>query len=137
MWSWGLREGSLKLARAAIQHGADVNELAQTEDNCFQLTDRGPLKTALIEAGLSDFPEMVTLLLNHGADPGLVSHCGISPMRAAKFWKGEYIAVTLRARGVSGFPDADGDEDAEAVAVPNPVPVAQQALVMSFELLRA
>lgn len=77
--------------------------MAQTEDGCFQLTDRGSLKTALIEAGTSDFPEMITLLLNPGADPGLVSHCGISPMRAAEFWKREYIVVALRARGVKGY----------------------------------
>lgn len=67
-----------------------------------------------------DFPEMVPLQLNHGTNPGLVSHCGVSPMRAAKFWKGEHIVVALRARGVSGFPDADEDRDAEAVAVPEP-----------------
>ena len=96
----GSREDSLELARAAIQNGADVNELVPPEDICYQPGDRGPLENALIEAMFSSFPEMVEMLLDHGADPSIIGHCGLTAMGAAKCFKQGHLANLLCARGI-------------------------------------
>jgi hypothetical protein len=54
----------------------------------------------LVEAVIADFPEMVGLLLDNGADSSVIGHSGSTAMRLAVCTGKEEMIQTLKARGM-------------------------------------
>ena len=93
--------GCMELAKAALDHGADVNELLAIDKSLPYNDDkRPPFQTPLIEAIIAGYPEMTELLLDNGADPSVVGHDGITAMGLAVWRPEDEMLVLLKARGV-------------------------------------
>ena len=110
--------GGLESARYAIESGADVNcvgidgstplgaaSFSASTDLMEYLISKGAdpnnnagRSTALMKAIVSQWPDKVELLLNHGANPNLCSRSGDSPLQyAAQLKSPAILKILLRA----------------------------------------
>jgi hypothetical protein len=99
-WNRSMVSESLELAQAALRYGADINELVPAKALPYNGERRPPMDIPLVEAVIADFPEMVGLLLDNGADSSVIGHSGSAAMRLAVRTGKEEMIQSLKARGV-------------------------------------
>jgi hypothetical protein len=85
------REGTIEAVRWLLEHGADVNGLAEP-------TASTPLEEAIVEGRL----EMVKYLLERGADPDILhGNPQRNALASARFWGHDEIATFLEDQGIT------------------------------------
>ncbi len=115
------KEQAVSLARMLIdEYGADVNERYGRDDPVMhRRRSREPISTALYEAVRNNFPSMVELLLEKGADPSVTGHRGLALLECAWHNKHGGMVQLLRRYGV---PEGPATQGRDVAAMHGPVP---------------
>jgi len=94
-----LGTNSLKMTQSLLEEKyVDVDELLPrdaTIPHTVICRERGPIETPLIEAVKTDWPAMVELLLEYGADPKATGHSGLTAFGHAVYHHRDLLMVLL------------------------------------------
>jgi ankyrin repeat protein len=92
------------------EYGANVNEWYERDSPMHKRWSREKISTALYEAVRNNFPSMVELLLEKGADPTVKGHSGMTLMECA--WNNKHSGMVrlLRERRVPEGPATKGKD---------------------------
>ncbi len=92
------------------EYGADVNERYESDALMHRRLIRETISTPLYEAVRNDFPSMVELLLEKGADSTVKGHRGMTLVGCA--WNNKHggMVQLLRERGVPEGPETKGKD---------------------------
>lgn len=105
------KEQTVSFARILIEeYGADVNERYERDALMHRRWSREAISTPLYEAVRNNFPSMVELLLEKGADSTVKGHKGMTLVECA--WNNKHggMVQLLRARGVPEGPETKGKD---------------------------
>ena len=105
------KEQSVSFARMLIEeYGADINERYERDAPFHRRYGREPISTALYEAVRNNFPSMVELLIEKGADKAVKGHEGMTLVECA--WNNKHSGMIhlLRERGVPEGPETKGKD---------------------------
>ena len=103
------KEQSVSFARMLIdEYGADVNERFEVAGVMHRRWSRESISTPLYEAVRNNFPSMVELFLDKGADRTALGHSNMTLIDCA--WRNKHGAMVqlLRDRGVPEGPATKG-----------------------------
>lgn len=101
----------MAFARILIEeYGADVDERYERDGLMHRRWGRESISTPLYEAVRNNFPSMVELLLEKGADGGVRGHKGMRLVECA--WNNKHGGMVrlLRERGVPEGPETEGKD---------------------------
>lgn len=105
------KEQTVAFARMLIEeYGAEVQERYERDSVMHRRWGREPISTALYEAVRNNFPSMVELLLEKGADRTVKGHRGMTLVECA--WNNKHTAMVqlLRERGAPEGPKTKGKD---------------------------
>jgi ankyrin repeat protein len=92
------------------EYGADVNERYERDALMHRRWSREPISTPLYEAVRNNFPSMVELFLEKGADKSVKGHRGMTLVECA--WNNKHggMVQLLRDKGVPEGPETKGKD---------------------------
>lgn len=107
------KEQSVNFARMLIEeYHADVNEKYEKDTLMHRRWSREAISTPLYEAVRNNFPNMVLLLLEKGADPTAKGHRDMTLVECAWNNKHSGMVELLREKGVPEGPETKGKASA-------------------------
>jgi ankyrin repeat protein len=92
------------------EYGADVNERYERDALMHRRWSREPISTPLYEAVRNNFPSMVELLIEKGADKTVKGHRGMTLVECAWNNKHSGMVQLLREKGVPEGPETEGKD---------------------------
>lgn len=105
------KEQTVNFARMLIEeYGADVNERYEKDALMHRRWSREAISTPLYEAVRNNFPSMVEMLLEKGADSSVKGHKGMTLVECAWNNKHSGMVQLLREKGVPEGPETKGKD---------------------------
>ena len=128
------KEQSTSFARMLIdEYGADVNERYERDKVMHRRRSREAISTALYEAVRNNFPSMVELLLERGADRTVKGHRGMTLVECAWYNKHSGMVQLLRQNGAAEGPATEGRD----ISTMNRPPPSRTAMPLRVRHVRA